>query len=168
MLVDAANDAGGADNITVLVVDVVDVADEEVLEAVPVEADEQDLEEPADADCGDRRPEAPEDGPRPRSWTRRQRSRSGASAGSGSSVGDRNRRAPTVDAGTSSCGSACIAVAITIFGYVPVQLAEESDLPPDLWLFVAVMVGPLRGRAPRGPRARARGATPRCCRSRRC
>jgi peptidoglycan glycosyltransferase len=34
-----------------------------------------------------------------------------------------------------------VAIAITVFGYVLVQLAEQPDLPPDLWLFVVVMIG---------------------------
>ena len=33
-----------------------------------------------------------------------------------------------------------IAVAITIFGYLLVQLADKSDLPPDLWFFVAAVI----------------------------
>ncbi len=32
------------------------------------------------------------------------------------------------------------AVGITVFGYVLVQLAARSDLPPDLWAFVLVMI----------------------------
>jgi len=46
-LVDAANEAGGVDNTTVVIVDVVSIADDEVLEAVPVDVDEQDLDKPA-------------------------------------------------------------------------------------------------------------------------
>jgi len=34
-----------------------------------------------------------------------------------------------------------IAVTITIFGYLLVQLADKSDLPPDLWFFVAAVIG---------------------------
>jgi serine/threonine protein phosphatase PrpC len=45
-LIDEANDAGGVDNITAVLVDVVSIADDEVLEAVPVDVDEQDLDEP--------------------------------------------------------------------------------------------------------------------------
>jgi cell division protein FtsW (lipid II flippase) len=33
------------------------------------------------------------------------------------------------------------AVGITVFGYVLVQLADNADLPPDLWAFVAIFVG---------------------------
>jgi peptidoglycan glycosyltransferase len=33
------------------------------------------------------------------------------------------------------------AVVITVFGYVLVQLADESALPADLWVFVLVMIG---------------------------
>lgn len=33
------------------------------------------------------------------------------------------------------------AVVITTFGYLLVQLADKPDLPPDLWLFLAAMVG---------------------------
>jgi serine/threonine protein phosphatase PrpC len=40
-LVDGANSAGGVDNITVLVVDVVDVHDDEVLEAVAIDEDDE-------------------------------------------------------------------------------------------------------------------------------
>jgi len=43
-LIEAANDAGGIDNITALIVEVVEVADDEVLEAVAVDVDEQDLD----------------------------------------------------------------------------------------------------------------------------
>ena len=32
------------------------------------------------------------------------------------------------------------AIAITVFGYVLVQLAERPNLPTDLWLFVVVMI----------------------------
>jgi cell division protein FtsW (lipid II flippase) len=34
-----------------------------------------------------------------------------------------------------------LAIVITIFGYALVQLADQPDLPPDLWLFVVVMIG---------------------------
>jgi peptidoglycan glycosyltransferase len=34
-----------------------------------------------------------------------------------------------------------VAVAITVFGSLLVQLAEQPDLPPDLWLFVVAMIG---------------------------
>jgi len=34
-----------------------------------------------------------------------------------------------------------LAVAITVFGYVLVQLVDQTNLPPDLWLFVFVMIG---------------------------
>lgn len=34
-----------------------------------------------------------------------------------------------------------LAVAITMFGYLLVQLADRSDLPPDLWLLAAAVVG---------------------------
>ncbi|MEX2254603.1 MAG: FtsW/RodA/SpoVE family cell cycle protein [Acidimicrobiia bacterium] len=34
-----------------------------------------------------------------------------------------------------------LAVAITVFGYALVQLAEQPNLPPDLWLFVVAMIG---------------------------
>jgi peptidoglycan glycosyltransferase len=34
-----------------------------------------------------------------------------------------------------------VAIAITVFGYLLVLLAERPDLPPDLWLFVVVMIG---------------------------
>jgi peptidoglycan glycosyltransferase len=33
------------------------------------------------------------------------------------------------------------AVVITVFGYVLVQLADESALPADLWVFVVAMIG---------------------------
>ena len=48
-----------------------------------------------------------------------------------------------------------LAVAITLFGYVLVQLAEKPNLPPDLWLFFVAIDRPLRGRALRRARARA-------------
>ena len=32
-----------------------------------------------------------------------------------------------------------VAIAITVFGYVLVQLADQSDLPTDLWAFVVAM-----------------------------
>jgi protein phosphatase len=47
-LIEAANDAGGVDNITAVIVDVVEITDDEVLEAVPVDADERDLDEEVD------------------------------------------------------------------------------------------------------------------------
>jgi serine/threonine protein phosphatase PrpC len=56
-LVDGANAAGGVDNITVVVVDVVDVHDDEILEAVAIDEDD-DAEEDDDADADD----APADG----------------------------------------------------------------------------------------------------------
>jgi peptidoglycan glycosyltransferase len=34
-----------------------------------------------------------------------------------------------------------VAIAITVFGYLLVQLAERPNLPPDLWLFVLVVIG---------------------------
>jgi cell division protein FtsW (lipid II flippase) len=34
-----------------------------------------------------------------------------------------------------------IAVAITVFGYLLVLLADKADLPPDLWFFVVAVVG---------------------------
>jgi cell division protein FtsW (lipid II flippase) len=34
-----------------------------------------------------------------------------------------------------------VAVAITLFGYALVQLAEQPNLPPDLWLFFVAMIG---------------------------
>jgi len=34
-----------------------------------------------------------------------------------------------------------VAIAITVFGYALVQLAEQPNLPPDLWLFVVAMIG---------------------------
>jgi peptidoglycan glycosyltransferase len=34
-----------------------------------------------------------------------------------------------------------LAVGITLFGYLLVQLADRSDLPPDLWLLVVVVIG---------------------------
>ena len=33
-----------------------------------------------------------------------------------------------------------VAVIITTFGYLLVQLADKPNLPPDLWLFLAVMI----------------------------
>jgi peptidoglycan glycosyltransferase len=33
-----------------------------------------------------------------------------------------------------------VAVAITVFGYALVQLADKPDLPPDLWVFVVAMI----------------------------
>ena len=44
-LIEAANDAGGVDHITAVIVEVVDVADDEVLEAVAVDVDDRDLDE---------------------------------------------------------------------------------------------------------------------------
>jgi peptidoglycan glycosyltransferase len=34
-----------------------------------------------------------------------------------------------------------LAVSITVFGYLLVQLADRSDLPPDLWFFVLAVIG---------------------------
>jgi peptidoglycan glycosyltransferase len=34
-----------------------------------------------------------------------------------------------------------VAVSITVFGYLLVQLSDRPDLPPDLWFFVLVVVG---------------------------
>ena len=34
-----------------------------------------------------------------------------------------------------------LAVAVTIFGYLLVQLADKADLPPDLWFFVVAVIG---------------------------
>ena len=34
-----------------------------------------------------------------------------------------------------------VAIAITVFGYALVQLADRPNLPPDLWLFVVAMIG---------------------------
>jgi peptidoglycan glycosyltransferase len=34
-----------------------------------------------------------------------------------------------------------LAVSITVFGYLLVQLADRSDLPPDLWFFVVAVIG---------------------------
>jgi len=34
-----------------------------------------------------------------------------------------------------------VAVSITVFGYLLVQLADRPDLPPDLWFFVAAVIG---------------------------
>lgn len=34
-----------------------------------------------------------------------------------------------------------LAVSITVFGYLLVQLADRPDLPPDLWFFVLVVIG---------------------------
>ena len=71
-LVDGANAAGGVDNITVIVVDVVDVHDDEVLEAVAVDEDDDDDEPRGDDELGVAAEDdelddgSPEPGPEPR------------------------------------------------------------------------------------------------------
>ncbi len=164
-LVNAANIAGGADNITVVIVDVVEIGDR------------RDRRRCTSRQCGDGR------GPRgrcgdhrrvgrhrrsPRRRRRDHRGRSGRHRGTGPrrQRGRRPRGAARRGGGRGTTPPALVAapaalvsspaasrrrmlelllglfaLGITTFGYVLVQLADSPDLPPEMWLILAGVIG---------------------------
>ena len=165
-----ANEAGGADNITVLLVDVVD---DDTPDPAPEAEVEVEVEAEARADRRDPR-------------RRRRRRRHGGSPDTRADRADRadrghradpsrrrRRRSPTfpppagAGAGRTRAQAALVAAAqtvvsarraptrrrmtelflgllalgITVFGYVLVQLADTPNLPPDLWAILAAVSG---------------------------
>ena len=74
---------------------------------------------------------------------------------------------PTTRRRNTELALGLLAVLITGFGYLLVQLADKPDLPPDLWAFLGIVVGLYRAsRISRSGASRPTRTRPSCRSSR--